>query len=287
MSAEAPKEAGTTAPVTPQKPEGVFSRFFGRLFAELSESQPTQQPVSRVVQPPPGLEDFAAKIQQGIEVHLSAQRQQELDRKNAEAAKIAAEVEKQANAAQRQRELEDQERITREEAITEAAKVLKDFRIAERLEYIRDTVWEGKGKINPVESKFGIKIGEKRGDILGGFELVFRYPSVSYYVSNFDSEHNCSVSHPWQGLGVPEARISESTTNLKINVLNLYEVSEQEEKVLILEGYNFFHQTIHLGTIDSEPALEAALIQESVNRSRGGGLPSVYERTGMARLPGS
>lgn len=55
MSAEAPKETGIIPPITPQKPAGGFS----------------------------GLEDFAAKFQQGIDEGLIAREQQEVDRINA------------------------------------------------------------------------------------------------------------------------------------------------------------------------------------------------------------
>lgn len=283
------KEAGATAPVTPQKPEGGFSRFLRKLFDVPSESQPTQQSAPRIIQPPPGLEDFAAQIQQGVNEHLSAQRQQELDRQKAEAAKIAAEVEKQAITAQRKRDLEDRERITREEAITEAAKVLKDFRIAERLEYIRDTVWEGKGKINPVESKFGIKIGEKRGDMLGGFELVFRYPSVRFWdewhTSDSDGVGTCTeenfynINHTYG-----HAEISEDLTILAIDVLNLHGDSGNGEKVLRVDGCMFLSSEIPTETKDGEAVLEAALIRESISRAASGNLPSMLEKSGIRKI---
>ncbi len=44
MSTEAPRGNGTGGASTPRKPEGGFSRFFRRLFAVPSESQPPQQP---------------------------------------------------------------------------------------------------------------------------------------------------------------------------------------------------------------------------------------------------
>lgn len=51
MSAEAPKETGTTTPITPRRPEG---NFFGQLrrFFGVSDGQPIQLPTSRIVAPP-------------------------------------------------------------------------------------------------------------------------------------------------------------------------------------------------------------------------------------------
>ncbi|GEM_PF-4249184 len=191
MSAEAPKEAGTTAPVTPQKPEGGFSRFLRKLFEVPSESHQTQQPLPMVVQPPPGLEDFTAKIQQGVDEVLSAQKQLELDRQKAETDRLAREAAQELLIEQLQKDWVDrgtQEIIRREDAIAEADKILKDFRIEERLQVIRATVWEGKGEIKPIKPVFDqapdadvekrVKVygGVGKSDRLGGFELAYQYP---------------------------------------------------------------------------------------------------------------
>lgn len=101
------------------------------------------------------MEDFATKIQQGIDGHFATVSQQGLERQNAEAAKVAAEVEKQAIAAIKQKEIEDQERMRKEKAFAEAAKILEGFGAKEKLEYIKQEVlgWRRRGKsISPIGS---------------------------------------------------------------------------------------------------------------------------------------
>lgn len=170
MSAEAPRNSGQGEPIHPQRPDGGFSGFFKRLFAVPSEPQPAHQTTSRIVQPLPGLEDFAAGLKQGIDNHFASVRQQELDRQNAEALRRSAEAARKAQEETKQRELADQERVRREKAIAEANKMLENYRIRERLEHIRDTVWEGKGQVKPLEPS---------SNLLGGFELVHEYPSFT------------------------------------------------------------------------------------------------------------
>lgn len=133
-----------------------------------------------VPQPPPGLEDFATKIHQRIDNHLTAQRQQQLKRRNAETARVADEKRREVEAAQYQRELEQEKTST----LAEAKKILDDFRVEEKLKYIQKTVWKGKGRIRLIEPNIEIKkdpiLGIKNPifgslNILGGFELVHEY----------------------------------------------------------------------------------------------------------------
>ena len=95
MSAESPRNNGTGESIPHQQPEGGSSRFFRRLFAVL--------PTISGLQPPLGLENFAAKIQQGITNHLVTARQQEIDRRNRDDILIAAETKEKAIAAQNQK----------------------------------------------------------------------------------------------------------------------------------------------------------------------------------------
>lgn len=183
MSAEAPKNTGITAPVTPQRPEGGFSRFLRRFVTGVSEPQPIPQSKPSVIQPPLGLENFAAGIKQGIDGLSASIRQQELDRQNAEITRQAAEINVKTIAEQRQKEL-DQKRAT---VLTEGKRVLNELRVEEKLRYINDTQWGGMGKVRPVEPRFacggdsdycnGNRLDNRVWDFLGGFELVYFYPA--------------------------------------------------------------------------------------------------------------
>lgn len=189
MSAESPRNSGTGEPTRPQKPDGRFSGFFKRLFAVPSEPQPVHQTTSRIVQSPPGLEDFAAGLKQGMDNHFASVKQQELDRQ-AEILRISnIAAAKQAQEEAKQKELDEQERIRREKAIVEANKMLEDFRIRERLEYIRDTVWEGKGQVRSLEPN---------SSWLGGFEIVHEYPSFTKREETLHPEGCGPANYRWK-----------------------------------------------------------------------------------------
>lgn len=189
MSAEAPKPTGMTAPVTPQEPQGCLPGFLRRLVVGTSEPQFISGSAPKLTQPPPGLENFSAGIKQGIDDHFASVRQQDLERRNAEAARLAIENGKQSIAVLRQLRVEEQAILSRERSIAEAADVLKNLRIAERLEYIRGAYWEGKGEVRPVAP------GEY-GERLGGFELVHEYPSFTKRVEQlFPGKFSYGVSN--------------------------------------------------------------------------------------------
>ncbi len=298
MSAEAPKEAGTPAPVTPREPEGGLSRFLNKLFGEPSALQPTL----RIVQPPPGLEGFAAKIQQGIDGHLAAVSQQELERQNAEAARLAAEVAEKAQAVATQRELEQKRGI----AMAEARQILDEFQIEEKLRFIQKTVWGGKGKIRSIEPKFGIypmgftAVGVDEYDELGGIELVRQYQlpvfheSMKYGSSGDDG----GPYYSWQ-------YVSE-TSGTSISIVVLKQIgSWKGEKILRVgskysagqrnqEHFGYYYSTYHehysigqagsfpdvnipVGSRDSKALLDLALEDETNYRLANNLVPSELE----------
>lgn len=296
MSAEAPN--GTGDPTPPQKSKGRFSGLLVSFFRG-----PDQKPIGpgtpSTQHPPAGLENFAAKIQQGIDSHLAAQKQQEVDTINA---RVAAEAEKArvaAEAAARQRDLAEQNRIRVEKAAAECADVLKDFKIAERLEYIRQNIWKGRGEIRPIQPARGLmrtpettnhghKPQKISYDNMGGLELVFEYPTIEYRREWSDGEgYGWKTCGP-DGGGGP-VRIT-STMHLGVNVLKLYEDSGDEKKVLkITSDQNDYYgvvdpfNTIPIDIRGGEPTLEATIVRYCVY-SITNGLPSARERHGSEAI---
>lgn len=297
MSAESPKEAGTTAPITPQKPEGRFSRLLRKLFEVPLESQHTQQPVPRIVQPPPGLEDFADTIQSVIDGRFATERHKEHDIEAAKAAQIAAEAEEKRKAARNQEELERQERDRQyrenQEQIEKGVLViLEPFRVVDRLQYIKDAVWGGKGEIRPIVESSGL-------------ELVYSYPSLKLLVQPGHEGH-----YPREGPSSSSSPSSQkyepytSSTSLRIivtyrevdKVLDTGQVSWVARKELrissIIDSFpvkkadpiEFFSVRIPREAEESEALLESALKQEAVARVDKGYLPSQLEEAARKEL---
>jgi hypothetical protein len=129
MSAEAPKNTGVVEPITPQKPEGGFSGLFRRLFAVPS--------TTTSLQPSPGLEVFTDRIQHVVDDHVFTVRQQDLERRNAETARITNEAEERVRDAQRQEKLVAQEIAMKARDMQEVSQVLRDFQIEDRLKTIQ------------------------------------------------------------------------------------------------------------------------------------------------------
>lgn len=302
MSVEAPKEAGTTAPITPQKPEGGFSRLLRKLLEVPSESQSTPQPVSRIMQPPPGLEDFAAKIQQGRDDHLSTQRQQELDRKNAVAVRLSAEVAEKAQAVAKQRELKE----TRVEAVTAAKKILDEFQVEEKLKYIRGTIWGGKGRIRFIEPEFerrSIYGTVEPSNRLGGLELVYQYPLFELRKSEYDLSGESLDKwryDPKTGGTSLSIVLKEEGDKKVLNVLSKGEIGKRKEGTYVHDphyytydfsyekdglsnssdrfpGCDFLGISIPIATQESTVLLDLALAQEANFRITNKFLPSQLE----------
>lgn len=269
MSAQERKEAGTTGPVTPQRPEGRLSRFLNKLFGEPS----TLQTPPRIVQPPPGLEDFAAKIQQGIDGHLATARQQELERRSAEAVRIAAETEKQALLHKDRESWRDQEKTRKEKAFTEASKILNDLHIEEKLEYIKQRYWAGQGELR-VSPLLGTSLDGN--ELQGGFELGYRYKYPRLIDDGVEYRER-----PWSRRKKRKIVFNEKSTKLEIALID-----EQGEKVIRISSVSDFDEPnasevspfdrrdfsvfkgkrIPINENNSEALLDAAIAENVVHR---------------------
>lgn len=301
MSAEAPKQSG--AELKPSQTGGFLPIFLRKLFDVPLESQL-----------PSGLEGFASKIQQGIANYDVAQRQQALEIRSALIASISAEAARKAEIAQKQRELEQKSAL----AWAEARQILGEFQVEKRLKYIQRAVWGGKGKIIPIEPKFGVSsmgytaVGlVNEYDKLGGFELVHQYPLFA--LSKQTIQWSEGSSDEWQ--------YEPKTGNTSISVVVLRKLdSEEDEKVLSIhsegeigrrkEGtfvhdphyftYDFaykyddwrglgsteptsgsgvLHVNIPVATQESTALLDSALAQEANYRITNGLLPSQLEES--------
>lgn len=281
MSAEVPKEAGTTAPIIPQKPGGGFRKFLKRLLEPVA-----MQPTSRITQPPPGLENFADTIQSVIDGRFAAERQKNLDIEAAKAAQRAAEAEEKIKAARNQEKLERQEidrqyREEQEQIEKEVLAILEPFRVVDRLQYIKDAVWGGKGEIRPHN----------------GLELVYSYPSFEVfgqpgYEGHFSIEGRSYPSSP------PTRKYEQVTgsTSLRVRVLYTRQDSGEFRKELSISSVvdsfpiekagpvEFFSVRIPLGAEESEALLESALKQEAVTRVDRGYLPLQLKETARKEL---
>lgn len=131
------------------------------------ELQQTHQSKSRIIQPPPGLESFADRFQQGIDEDLIARRQLEVDRINA---LVASHSDVVAAEEERRRALE-QKRVT---AVQETEKILKNFRVEEKLRHINSSVWGNRGQISAFDDYLIIR---DNPNIQGGLDLSYFYPA--------------------------------------------------------------------------------------------------------------
>lgn len=272
MSAEAPKNSGQGEPIPPQKSGGGFSGFLRRLTGAPSELQHPQSSTSRIVQSPPGLEGFATRIQQGIDMQLTVQSQQELEKKNVESARTAAEASRKAEAEQRQSTLIEQERVRREQTTREADEILKDFQIADRLEFIRQTVWLGKGEIRPVEPIFGIT---------GGLELVHTFPTY-FREEKGDPPNRSGRFYSWRNMpGTGDTRLSISVLGLNGDAENIRKGLMVTLFAAIIPGKEL---VIPIDTEESKALLEEALIRDCVIRATHNLLPHQVEKEARERL---
>lgn len=275
MSAQERKEAG--APITPLAPTG-------NPFATL-------QSTLRLVQPP-GLEGFVAKIQQGIDDYLLTQRQQELDRINAGAAK-------KLQDEQGQKEInwyEELMRLQEAKDAVEAAEILKDFRVAERLEYIRATAWEGQGKIIPFGSHRLLPDPYLMDYIsLGGLRLTYLFPYFDLMDHELPEDNHLQ---DWFRRHRMKYVPKEGSSNLEVRVLELTKESGDVKKAIQVYSYNHLYESswkgvgsgidgvlIPLNVEDAETLLEAVLTQDIINRVTSGMLPSRIAAITKTELP--
>lgn len=303
MSVEAPKGN-----------QGCLPRFLRRFITEASEPQPIPQSKPSVVQPPLGLENFADQIRSVVDGRLTAQRQKEHDIEAAKAAQIAASIEADRKAAEAlskpYRDEEDRKYREKQEQIAkELAAVLEKFRVVERLGYIRDTVWGGKGEIRPVGGK--VSVAGKKANYThqndaynhetdrGGLELVYQYPSVKLLDSpkiegRFNIEGSSSPGSPHMQKYVPDT----NSTALRVKVLDTEQDSGEDKKELrissvtvlspgcriFVSDFEFFSVCMPREKDESEALLEVALKQETIKRVDDGLLPSQLEKSARKML---
>ncbi len=307
MSAEAPKEN-----------QGCLPGFLRRFVTGVSEPLPIPQSKPSVVQPPLELENFADKINSVVDGRLSADRQKALDAENAKAAEAAAIAEAIAKSEELRRQEviklhEEQQELIRKE--TDGT--LEAFRVAERLQFIKDTIWGGRGEIRRAAGRTFIT-GKKacythqnyaynRAHDMGGLELFYQYPSVRMqYTPKVEGRLN--LGSGGYTPGHPEMQRYEpaiSSTALRITVVNVEEDSGKDRKELCISsitvGYpgeeflsgwteqkqanlEFYSASIPREAADSETLLETALYNETVRRAEHGSLPSALEERSRDEL---
>ncbi|MDD5147178.1 MAG: hypothetical protein PHV63_01335 [Candidatus Daviesbacteria bacterium] len=298
MSAEAPKNTGITAPNTQQEPQGCLPGFLRRLFATPQEVQQ----IPKIIQPPSGLEGFADQLQQGIDGYFASVRQQDLERRNAEAARMANKALEKIKTEQLQRDRLEQEQSRIRAAVTEASKTLQDFQIAERLRYIQDKIWGGKGNIAAAEPAFNI---DGRYNRLGGLRLEYECPYYYRTVTEEWSDAKNYASRKYER----RWKYASATfgTCLSVDVLACRQDSQVEARKLLevsaIYDYTFrvgvgrfpFGGDTFLGKVtipidqpDSKTLLGGALTQETVHRVAIGWIPSKLDEQALeerSRLP--
>lgn len=268
MSAEAPRNSGTEEPIHTQRPDGGLSGFLRRFIG---------QPTPTIIQPPPGLKDFAAKLHQKVDDNLVTQRQRELELQRETTARLAVAAEGRAIAEQRQREFAEGHNTRKRES----QKVLQDFQIAERLKYIQKNVWGGMGTIRQIDD--GIVAYRGSSELLAGLELIYQYPAC---VGRKD--YNSTDAGDWTSyMFAPEMRF----TKLGVKVVNVKHDTNEDEKLLeifsgiyspaVHNGYSPFEiiaaTEIPLGEENSVTLLEQVLLEEIDIRLNRGSLPKQLE----------
>lgn len=311
MSTEAPRNSGTGEPIPPQAPKGGLPRFLRSLFPKPPELV-SEQPIPRVVQLPSGMEGFVGKIQQGISDQIASDEQRRLDWQTNVDKLAAEEAEKQAKVEAEQRERAEQLRVKTEGAAVEGTKILKDFQIVERLEVIRQAVWGGKGEIIPLKPYFDFhhmgewdRIRDKiwRGeipyykqppkpkyDLLGGLELVFKYPDV-VWVQTDETCDGTTQTFSYSSSPGTEPSKFDGNISLKVHIFSMPEEPEENRKTIrisavlpFLSGGQKTDVTIPVNAENAEMLLTEALVRDCIYRKTQAFTPSILEEEGRKRL---
>ncbi len=274
MSAEAPRNTGKTASVTPQKPEGGFSRFLRRF---VGQTQPT-------LQPPVGLENFADQIQSVIDGHFAVERQRQINMEAARAAQVAALTAEKERVAGEKRDRVEQFKAKEREAL----KIVQDFQIAERLKYVQRTAWEGMGRIEPIKERLGTRSGSDFQSTVGGLELVHRYPGCYKYVEVLGGGDGNDAVNGRYGL-------HERFTRLSVKVIHIEHDSGESEYALRISSevysssklgatqpyennQNILEVVVPTKAKDSVDLLDKVLVQETDLRFSRGLSPRQLEK---------
>lgn len=259
----------------------VVSTFVRRLIKIPNQNHP-QESILKIVAPPPGLEGFATRLQEGIDTHATLLRQREVERKNTEAARLRADAEYKAKEEQRKRDLIEEERLRKENALAEATRVLHKYQVLEKLKYIQQTVWEGKGEIKSVETQFNPN-KEKGSDKLGGLELVYSFPSHTSEERG-DPPHRIGRLYQWRNMPTTESM------QLSVSVFAIRGESEATREIIgVSSDLNQWTVgtkgvTFPIDAEDGQTLLEKALFDDSIYRATSNGLPSQREKFVRERL---
>lgn len=264
MSTETPRNSGAGEPIPPHRVGGGISGFLRRFFGA-SETQQVSISATNV-QPPLGLENFASGIKQGINTQLELKRQQELE-KISESLRMSARIAELKTEEQRKiREIEEKERRAEEEG----TRILKSLRVAERLKYIQDKVWEGRGQITATEGVRGLYHGSQS---LSTLELNYQFPALRA-VQSFETDwvHGGSVNSYWQHVPVTastsliveavDVGVAKGTPDMKVRIFSEVKLLGGEDK----DHAEVCHVFIPTGKETTEQELETALVQETALR---------------------
>lgn len=260
--------------------------------------------------PKTGLENFSGKLQQGIAGKLAEDEQHKQEWQKRIDGLRAEEADKQAKLEAEQRERTEQLRIKTEKAVAEGTEVLASFKVAEKLEVIRQTVWEGKGEIISTKTWFDYPCNDeyskerdriwrgyyKQGhrptyDLLSGLELVFKYPDVVWVQTRDNGDGGTTSTFDYSPSSGGVANQFIGITSLNIHVLNIHEETKEDRKILMISSTEPFLRgriredvMIQVNAENSETILNEALIEDSAYRTTSGLIPSQLEKAGKARV---
>lgn len=283
MSAEAPKGIVENSLMHLGNSRRRFTGVLKRLFVNLPESGSSQQPVSKFIIPPQGLENFANEFQQGIDGHFETVRQGEIAKRVAEAVKVALKANEKVKDAERQREAREQENARKEDVAAEVLRILRALKIPEKLSYIQDNKWEGKGDIVSVESYDTSNIYE--WNCMGGLSLEHSYAYYTQESEEWSSRGHRKYDYRWRYVPLT------LNTCLSVAVMSLKPPgSDETKKALWIDSsthgstYEAFRAVVRIGEEDTGILLDTALTQETIHRISHKWLPSQLERKAWEEL---
>ena len=235
-------------------------------------------------------DDFVARIQQRVDERLITLRQQESKRRNSEIALVVNENAKELRNVERMRKLTN---------FRLAIGILKEFKMAEKLKYINQNYWEGKGKL--VYPTYSLGDKWENNEIMGVIELHYAFP-------NFKIEDDGEEHRNYRGRGMYRHKTKivhgEGSTKLGVEVINIntqsmftskegiMTISESSRKALYVYSVkpygdtvlntNLVGSTLLGGQIlvdaeDSETLVDSLLIEDIIQRRENGYSPKQIE----------
>lgn len=227
-----------------------------------------------VPKPPSGLEDFASRLDRGINGYLTTQNHHDIVRRMYEAAGVAAEKTRKEGEILYQEELEQ----GKAKVMAKAMSTLRVFNVEDKLEYIKDKIWRRRGEIVPIEPEIS--------DISGGLKLVCEYPFFKF--SHRVTGWNEIPTDEWRYdpiKGETSISVVSRTQGIeKLIVNSKYEYGDRRGGTYV-KALHFFTNTGNLLSVDilvaapeSKSLLDSVLIQESGRRIAEELLPSQLEK---------